>query len=513
MLNKKQKGIFFLLFFLFFIFSANFTLAIEFSAPEINYPSLPFPGVDSPQVFLEKIGKGEIPGEQALPLYVKYFYYLFLMIAGLLSLGVIVYGGLLYLISAGAPVKMISAKEQITGGILGLVILLSSYLILATINPQLAIFRLPGLERVTPAEIEIPSLEEKVPTYFQIPVGIIIENAVLNEEAQEKLDYVYLAAEAAAESAKELYELSEEIHSLVEKTDCGLSYPCATLQCSASGCTGRDNQSDIKATIEKTGSAIEDLEKKTNEISIAKIDISNDLSQLGATGVLMSLKHWEVFTHNDFLSIKHDYEGVKKDVKINSDPFPGWEDIDLEIDGQTIKDPVTFYLDREENEDAIYLAKLIYEDIDTIPTEPPEGWSTPPEGTGQLQWPTAQYRVTSAFGWRIHPIFGYWHFHKGIDLGPRIPGQSEPIYAAAKGIVRYVGYSRGYGERVIIEHKELGLVTLYAHLASYNVTKGDEVKQGEKIGMMGKTGWATGIHLHFEVRDNAGQLLNPEDYF
>ncbi len=364
---------------------ANFALALEFRPPEINYPSLPFSGVDSPQVFLKEIQEGKIPGEQAFPLYVKYFYYLFLMIAGLLALGIMVYGGFLYLISAGAPVKMIAAKDQITGGILGLVILLSSYLILVTINPQLAIFRLPGLEKVTLQEIELPEpSEEKFPTYFQIPTGIIIENTVLNEEAQKKLDYAYLTAEAAATSAKELYELSEEIHSLVMNTDCGLSYPCTTLQCSAIGCKfGRDNQSQIKTSIEKTAPVIEDLEEKTNEISSAKIHLLNDFSQLEATGFLMS-KYEEVFTYNDLLSIKQYYEEVKKEVKVDS--FPDWENIDIEIDGRIIKDPVTFYLDKEGNEDAIYLASTLpssfYEQVDQF--EPEEGWQPSPEGVPEV---------------------------------------------------------------------------------------------------------------------------------
>ena len=512
MLKEKKSKLFFLVLLLFlFMLGANFALAVELRAPEINYPSLPFTGVLPPQVFLEKIQEGEISGEAAFPLYVKYFYYLFLMIAGLLALGIMVYGGFLYLISAGAPVKMIAAKDQITGGILGLVILLSSYLILATINPQLAIFRLPGLEKVTLREIESPeSGEEKFPTYFQIPLGIIIENAVLNEEAQKKLDYIDQTAEEIAKSAEDLYGLSEEIHSLVMKTDCGNSI--CSAGCSSTGCTGNDYQSQIKTAIEKTSLAISDLEKEIENISIAKIHLLNDFSQLEAAGFLMS-KYEEVSTYNDLLSIKQYYEEVKKEVKIDSSPFPDWENIDLKMDGQIIKDPVTFYLDKEGNEDAIYLARLIYQDIDTIPTEPPGGWPTPPEGKGQLQWPVAQYRVTSGFGWRIHPIFGYRHFHNGIDLGPGTPGQSEPIYAAAKGVVIYVGRSRGYGNRVIIEHKELGLITLYAHLAFYNVTKGEEVKQGEQIGMMGKTGWATDVHLHFEVRDNAGQALPPENYF
>ena len=380
--NKKSKLFFIVLLLFLFMLGANFVLAFEFRAPEINYPQLPFPGVDSPQVFLEKIQKGEFSGEQALPLYAKYFYYLSLMIVGLLALGTMVYGGFLYLISAGAPVKMIAAKEQITGGILGLVILLSSYLILATINPQLAVFRLPGLEKVTLPEIEITPLEKKVLTYFQIPTGIIIENAVLNEKAQEKLYFAYLAAEEAAKAAEELYGLSKDIHSLVMNTDCGNSI--CSAGCSSTGCDGKDYQSQIETAIEKTPLAIAELEEKTNETSIAKIPLINDFSQLEAAGFLMSLKYWEAFSYNDLLSIKHYYEEAGEEVEVTS--FPDWENIDIKIDSQIIKDPVTFYLDKEGNEDAIYLAATLpssfYEQVDQF--EPEEGWQPSPEGVPEV---------------------------------------------------------------------------------------------------------------------------------
>jgi len=511
MLNKKQRGVFFFLFFVFFIFCANFILAVEFRAPEINYPQLPFPGVDSPQVFLEKIQKGEIPGEQALPLYVKYFYYLSLMIAGLLALGTMVYGGFLYLISAGAPVKMIAAKDQITGGILGLVVLLSSYLILATINPQLAIFRLPSLEKVTGPEIEVPPLEKKVLTYFQIPTGIIIENAVLNEEAQEKLNYIYQTAKSAAESADELYGLSKDIYSLVAGTYCGNSI--CSAGCSPTGCDGKDNQSQIKTAIEKTPLAIEDLEEKTNETSIAKIPLINDLSQLEAAGLLMSLKYEELFDYNTLLLLKHDQE-----VEVTS--FPDWENVDLEIDGRIIKDPITFYLDKETNEEEIYLASVLRLGGDAgLPPEPIGGWpESPPVEAGKLQWPTATTRVTSGFGWRIDPIDHVRRFHNGIDIG----AYYEPVYAAADGtVIATISSSTGYGNLVVIRHDNLELSTLYAHLSEYYVKPEDKVVAGQPIAKSGSTGRSTGPHLHFEVRNGLAdnyraykllQALNPLDW-
>ncbi len=507
MRNKKQKFFFFFLFFVFFIFWANFTLAIEPRPPEINYPSLPFPGVDSPQVLLEKIQKGEIPGEQALPLYIKYFYYLSLMIAGLLALGVIVYGGLLYLISAGAPVKMISAKEQITGGILGLVILLSSYLILATINPQLAIFRLPGLEKVAFPEIEPPPLaEEKVPTYFQVPTGIIIENAALNKEAQEKLDYAYQTAEAAAESANELYALSEEIYSLVAETDCGASK--CSRSCSATGCKGKDNQFQIKTAIGKTPQVIANLEKEIKEIPNAKISLLNDLFQLEAAGLLMSSASG-VISYNTLLAIRHFQE-------LETTAPPDWENIDIEIDGRIVKGPITFYFNEEGNEDIIYLASVLRWGGDAgFPPEPIGGWpESPPAEPGKLGWPLplARLSCSSDFG-ACRPVGGACERpHLGLDFSTPI---GTPVYAVADGTVIFAGqiggYNGGYGNVIIITHEKLELSTLYAHLNGYSVKRGDRVVAGQIIATSGSTGYSTGSHLHFEVR-NGSSAENFSDY-
>jgi len=499
--NKKRKIFFFFLSFVFFIFLANFALAVEFRPPEINYPQLPFPGVLSPQVF------GEIPGEQAFLLYVKYFYYLFLMVAGFLAFGTIVYGGFLYLISAGAPVKMIAAKEQITGGILGLVILLSSYLILATINPQLVILRLPGLEKIEIEPIEIEKMEPTTPVYFQIPTGMIIERAVLNEEAQRKLDSVFQTADKIAKAANELYALSEEMHSWVKKADCGNS-KCRvvdSIDCSATGCTGKDYQSDITTTIGNTAPAIEDLEKEVEKISIAKIALINDLSQLGAAGALMSLKYWEVGTYNDFSSIKNYYAGIEKEIKIDSSPFSDWENISLEINGQIIKDPVTFYLDREGNEDEIYLASAILLGGDAgLPPEPWGGWSEPPVvKPGAVNWPTIPgAEITSYFGLRCDPVElkktgkCVWRPHNGIDIGVFY----SPVYAAAAGTVVYKGSVGGYGNIIIIRHDDLKLSTAYAHLSKFYVNSGDRVIAGQPIAISGNSGYGTGPHLHFEVR-------------
>jgi len=142
-------------------------------------------------------------------------------------------------------------------------------------------------------------------------------------------------------------------------------------------------------------------------------------------------------------------------------------------------------------------------------------------GSGQfngiMEWPTPGfYRVTSSFGWRIHPIFGTKKLHTGIDIGRNLdPEQSingASIVAAGDGTVIYAGYRSGYGNTVMVDHGE-GVVTLYAHQQSggIKVANGQGVSKGERVGTVGSTGYSTGPHLHFEVRTN-GTPVDPMKY-
>jgi murein DD-endopeptidase MepM/ murein hydrolase activator NlpD len=104
--------------------------------------------------------------------------------------------------------------------------------------------------------------------------------------------------------------------------------------------------------------------------------------------------------------------------------------------------------------------------------------------------------MTSAFGWRIHPITGNRRFHSGQDLGAPT---GTPIVAVAKGRVIVANWHGGYGKTVIIEH-DGRLQTLYGHMAEIFVQEGQEIAQGTVIGQVGSTGNSTGPHLHFETK-------------
>ena len=124
-------------------------------------------------------------------------------------------------------------------------------------------------------------------------------------------------------------------------------------------------------------------------------------------------------------------------------------------------------------------------------------------------WPLpGYYRLSSLFGYRIHPITGEAHSHTGIDIPA--PGNT-PILACKSGQVVTSAYHYSYGNYVVIDHGN-GNSTLYAHMSSRAVSEGDMVTQGQTIGYVGTTGSSTGNHLHLEVRDNYTRV-DPESKF
>jgi murein DD-endopeptidase MepM/ murein hydrolase activator NlpD len=117
--------------------------------------------------------------------------------------------------------------------------------------------------------------------------------------------------------------------------------------------------------------------------------------------------------------------------------------------------------------------------------------------------------ISSAFSHsRWHPLLDRARPHVGLDIAAPI---GTPIKASAKGVVTRVGYDGDYGYMVEIDHG-YGLVTRYAHASRTLVERGQHVKRGEKIALVGETGLASGPHLHYEVLVN-GQPANPRKYF
>jgi murein DD-endopeptidase MepM/ murein hydrolase activator NlpD len=133
-----------------------------------------------------------------------------------------------------------------------------------------------------------------------------------------------------------------------------------------------------------------------------------------------------------------------------------------------------------------------------------------PDGTNRaksfLRSPVEFSRVSSGFGARFHPIFKNWRAHTGVDFAAP---KGTRVLSAAEGTVIFAGWKNGYGNAVEIKHGG-AITTLYGHLSGFasNIRSGTRVRQGDVVGYVGATGWATGPHLHYEFKI-AGVHQNP----
>lgn len=131
--------------------------------------------------------------------------------------------------------------------------------------------------------------------------------------------------------------------------------------------------------------------------------------------------------------------------------------------------------------------------------------------TGGLLAAPVNGPVTSPFGYRRHPIYGYWGLHNGTDFGV---GCGSPVYAGAAGTVTSTYYDEVYGNRLYLSVGTVNganLTLVYNHMSDYNVSNGARVGRGDVVGYVGTTGWSTGCHMHFTVlRD--GNPVDPMQY-
>ena len=133
--------------------------------------------------------------------------------------------------------------------------------------------------------------------------------------------------------------------------------------------------------------------------------------------------------------------------------------------------------------------------------------------TSSWGWPTASgYTLSSRFGYRI-AVFGEGNFHTGLDIAGT--GYGSPVYASNNGVITKIEYASTYGYHIIINHNN-GFYSVYAHMSGFvsGLHVGSVVERGQQIGYVGSSGWATGPHLHFEIRncERYACVVNPENY-
>lgn len=128
--------------------------------------------------------------------------------------------------------------------------------------------------------------------------------------------------------------------------------------------------------------------------------------------------------------------------------------------------------------------------------------------SGSFIWPVSGGYITSPYGMRMHPVYGYEKMHYGIDIGGLYTG--APVYATASGTVTLAGWDDSAGNWIMISHSG-GYASAYMHLSGFAVKYGQYVSQGQLIGYVGSTGASTGPHLHFAMYYN-GCFINPSNY-
>lgn len=149
-----------------------------------------------------------------------------------------------------------------------------------------------------------------------------------------------------------------------------------------------------------------------------------------------------------------------------------------------------------------------------LSTSVPPTTSSSPSGGGSgnvsgAKWliPCNYTRFSSPFGWRLHPVYGDYRFHYGVDLAAP---SGTPIVASRSGVVTTATYSSSAGYYVTVDHQD-GYSSKYLHMTHYIVSVGQYVSAGQVIGYVGSTGASTGPHLHFSILYN-GSHVNPADY-
>ncbi len=398
MISKKTKIIIFFLC-VFVLFGIGFfTFAKDL---EVEYPSFP----ETPT----------LTEKSAITDYIIYIFNFVIYASGFVALGVLIYSGIIYLLSAGNPEKQRDARGRIFAGFIGIIIILSSYFILTTINPNLVIVHISkeGVN-ITPPEKppEPPKEEKKTITYFQTPAGKIIEIILLDDEAKKILgtkndgdddarvreegeeypDTVIGQASKARDLSKQLLELSLQLKELADRCKCGPSNCAPAPACNGINCPNInckelfDKSEELKRKINEKR---DDLLEQQKEIRKKQLALIKKILELKKPSFLMSVLAEETDDYKTMLTNRHFLE--EQNIEAIIETFEEWKapDNSLVMDIRTgfedrkelppTFDPATFYFEgkgNKKNEVFMKKAKIIDdknlrgEIINALGTEP-----------------------------------------------------------------------------------------------------------------------------------------------
>jgi hypothetical protein len=322
-MQKKAK----ILFNFFLVFAGLFCLSTLASALEIDYP--PLPGVATPTEGTSLTG------------YVTYIFRLIVFLCGIITFGVIIRGGISYLTSGSNPAGRKAAKEHITAGVIGVAIVLASWLGLSAINA--AIVHVSFNKETTPfsklAKIELPDPNKLVLT--QIPLGVMVEEGLTGQKAETRLTTLKDDTEEIRKKAENLKNLNEELKDIVDSYKCGDS-KCPGACEPKEGCNVTFSQDGPDGKIEEIKASIEDIKNyRKSDLYVSRWDFDDPRTELKTAAILMSSGcDGTVYTQNEIPGLRNEYGD-----KLQIDTVGNWPSNIITVNGKEIEDPLTFYCD------------------------------------------------------------------------------------------------------------------------------------------------------------------------
>jgi len=287
----------------------------------------------------------------------------------------------------------------------------------------------------------------------------------------------------------------------------------STMLASADMNDAFDRQYQLTRIVERDRSALVDLKKRAEVIGRKKDDMEDQKTQIALLAEQLADKHSE-FQQAAAMQVsfvqrvsqeRRAYEAAERELERNTSELTGLIR-NLIIQRQKELERKRRLAFEAQKRAAREAAKQAAKNNQPVRALAPEVAVADTIGTGRFIAPGGG-RITSRFGYRIHPIYGTRRFHAGIDFGLPI---GAAIRAADSGVVIYSGWYGGYGRTIIIDHGN-GLTTLYGHTSASYVSAGQSIQRGQRVAAVGSTGLSTGPHLHFEVRVN-GTPVNPLNY-